>query len=338
MGLPEVPYDHLLRMSDSTGLFEHARGALPRREHGYCVDDVARGLVVLARATDPAPELVRLLERYLAFISHAQTGTGSFHNRMGFDRRWHDTGGTGDWWGRAMWGLGTVIARAGDQWLRAEARIGFEASVGVRSESRRSMAFAALGAAEVLSCEPDHEGARRLLADAAACIGRAHNNPDWPWPESRLFYANAVLAEILLAAGQHLGDDTCREDGLKLLKWLWRNEIHEGHLSITPVGSWPQNTPRPAFDQQPIEVAALVDACARAAAIDSDPDWTTVIELGVGWFLGDNDSGLSMVDHRTGGCADGLGPDGPSQNQGAESTLAMISTLQHGHALNGGRR
>ncbi len=102
-GSGDVPFDHLLRLSDSTGLYEHARGAIPRRDHGYCVDDVARGLVVLAREPDPSHELSKTLERYLGFVAHAQTGNGSFHNRMGFDRRWHDTGGTGDWWG---WFLG----------------------------------------------------------------------------------------------------------------------------------------------------------------------------------------------------------------------------------------
>jgi hypothetical protein len=334
--LAEVPFDHLLRLSDSTGLYEHARGVLPRRDHGYCVDDVARGLVVLAREPEPSPELSRLLERYLAFVAHAQTGTGSFHNRLGFDRRWHDTGGTGDWWGRALWGLGSVIARARDSWVREAAWACFEASAGVRSNSRRAMAFAGLGAAEVLTCRASHEGARRLLADAAAVIGRPSRDPSWPWPEHRLYYANAALPDLLIAAGQCLDDGARVADGLMLLRWLFERETHDGHLSVTPVGGWSQNGPQPAFDQQPIEVASLVDAFARAAAVDRDPCWEAGIELGVGWFLGDNDSGKPMLDDRTGGCSDGLGIAGPSLNQGAESTLALISTWQHGRNLRQG--
>jgi hypothetical protein len=337
IGLAEVPFEHMLRLSDSTGLYEHARGALPRREHGYCVDDVARGLVVLARQPHPPPELVRLQERYLTFVAHAQTGTGSFHNRMGFDRRWHDAGGTGDWWGRALWGLGSIIARSTISWVREEAWTVFDGSVAVRSASRRAMAFAALGAAEVLTCDPSHEGARRLLSAAAAAIGRPSPDWRWPWPEHRLFYANAVFPDVLIAAGQHLGDESRLADGLHLLRWLCKQETHEGHLSVTPTGGWPQNVARPAFDQQPIEVAALVDACARAATADPDPTWPATIELGVGWFMGYNDLGKSMVDTRTGGCADGLGLGGPSQNQGAESTLALLSTWQQGRAMQHGR-
>ena len=79
-------FAHLIRLSDDTGLYEHADGPLPRREHGYCLDDVARGLVVLCREPELSAELVVLVERYLAFTAHAQAENGQFHNRLGPDR------------------------------------------------------------------------------------------------------------------------------------------------------------------------------------------------------------------------------------------------------------
>ncbi len=323
-------FDHLLRMSDSTGLLEHARGAVPRRAHGYCLDDVARGLVVLAREPDLPPELLRQLEVYLAFTAHAQQGSGAFHNRLSFDRRWIDTPSTGDWWGRAMWGLGTVAARIDRPWLRADALECFDAGARLRSHHPRAMAFAALGAAEILDRYPNHEAARTLLKDAVATIPRLGVDPAWSWPQLRLGYANAILAETLLIGGRYGHDDRLVEDGLRMLGWLLSTETHDDHLSVTPTGGWSRHEPRPAFDQQPIEVAALADACARAGAMTDDPRWSVGVARAVAWFDGKNDLGVRMSDPRTGGGFDGLGRTEASLNQGAESTLALLTTQQHG--------
>jgi len=111
MSGPSPSFEHLLRMSDDTGVFEHARGAVPRRANGYCLDDVARALLVVTREPAPQPAVAALGERCLAFVTHAQAGDGRFHNRLGYDRRWEDQPGTGDWWGRALWALGTAAAR-----------------------------------------------------------------------------------------------------------------------------------------------------------------------------------------------------------------------------------
>jgi hypothetical protein len=336
-GKPGIDFSHLWRLSDSTGLFEHAQGAVPRRNHGYCVDDAGRGLVVLGRESRPGSErdasLSRLVERYLAFISHAQVHTGALHNRLSFERRWYDSAGSGDWWGRALWGLGTIAARWDSAWMRAEALVRFDISVIHRSSSRRAMAMAALGAAEVLSCQPEHQPARTILEDAAKLIGRPRHDVRWPWPEHRLYYANAVLPETLLAAGHFLSKSELIDDGLMLLSWLSATESRDGHLSVTPVGGWSADQPRPGFDQQPIEVAALADAFARAWAISCDPMWTAGLRMCVDWFAGDNDLGVPMMDLETGGGFDGLSRGGPSLNQGAESTLALLSTLQHGRDL-----
>jgi hypothetical protein len=326
---PEPPFEHLLRLSDTTGVFEHARGALPRREHGYCVDDVGRALLVLAREPDPSAELRTLTERCLSFLAHSQGPGGAFRNRMGYDRQWRGGVGTGDWWGRAMWGLGAAAAHGHQAWLREQASACFELGARQRSRSPRAMAYAALGAAEILAVRPDHEAARALLGDAATVVRRCGDDPAWPWPEERLAYANALLPDALIAAGQHLDDDVLTEHGLRLLEWLLETETHDGHLSVTATGGWAPGIPRPAFDQQPIEAATLVEACVRALAVTGAQGWMHGARRGIAWFLGDNDLGTPMMDATTGGCSDGLGATGPSANQGAESTLALLATLQH---------
>jgi hypothetical protein len=332
---PEPNFAHLLRLSDDVGTLEHARGSVPLREHGYCVDDAARAVVVICREPSPSPALADLLGTLLTFLVHAGQPNGTLHNRLGYDRVWCDSSGTGDWWGRALMAFGSAVARAPEGWMRETALTAFERSACQRSAWPRAMAFAGIGAAELLAAIPDHAGARTLLHDARNTVGSGDASVEWPWPQPRLAYANAVLAEVHLAAGAMGDDRRATVVGERLLSWLLGQESREGHLSVTPVGGWARGEPRPGFDQQPIEVAAIADACARAAATSTDPQWTDGMHLAIGWFLGHNDANTSMLCVDTGGCADGLNPQGRSQNQGAESTLALLSTLQYGRSLLG---
>ncbi|WP_375736520.1 glycosyltransferase [Polymorphospora lycopeni] len=322
-------FAHLSRLSDDTGLFEHARHAIVRREYGYCTDDVGRGLVVTSREPEPTEEVLRLAECYLAFLTHAQDAAGAFRNRLGHDRRWTDQPGLGDWWGRALWGLGTAAARSPAAWIREGALVAFSRGATRRSPAPHAMAFAGLGAAEVLRRHPAHAAAAALLADAATTIGTPETDPGWPWPQQRLTYANAALAEVVIAASQLRHDGPPLDDGLRMLNWLRDVQLRRGRLSVVPAAGWGRGVARLRHDQQPIEVAAFADACATAATITGDPGWEAGVRQAVGWFLGDNDIGTRMWDPDTGGGYDGLTPHGPNLNQGAESTLALISTLQH---------
>jgi hypothetical protein len=289
---------------------------------------VARGLVVLSREPRLSAPLVALAGIYLAFVAHAQDGAGRCHNRLGFDRRWQDEPSVADCWGRAVWGLGSLAANGDLPWLRAEALDRFELSAACRSPWRRATAFAALGAVEVLGAYPGHAGARALLGDALPALGRRSDDPRWPWPEARLTYANASIADAMIGAGVALAEDRAVADGLALVGWLFEVQTSDGHLSPIGVGGWAYGDPRPAFDQQPIEVAALADAAAHALALTGESHWAACVERCVAWFAGDNDSGVALFDPVTGGGFDGLEPDGRNANQGAESTLAALATLQ----------
>lgn len=323
---PRVSFEHLARLSDEVGVFEHAEGTERRREHGYCLDDVARALVVTTREPDPSPETLALSRVYLTFVADAQTGHGRFHNRRSADGGWTDRPAIGDWWGRALWGLGTAAAHS--PLYAAEALRLFDASADHRAPWSRSMAFAALGAAEVLTIHPEHRSARALLDDAARFVVAPASTPEWPWPEPRLRYANAVLPEVLIAAGSILDRPDWLASGLRMLGWLLDVETSGDHLSVVPAGGWTTGEPRPGFDQQPLEIAALSDACARAFDVTGDGVWRDAISDCAAWFEGANDTGVTLHDSVSGGGCDGLEPFGRNENQGAESTLALISTLQ----------
>ncbi len=329
MRSPPLRYDHMLDLTDDVGIFEHAEGAVARRHLGYCLDDVARALVVACRQPAPGPGLRAATTCYLDFVGRAQAADGSCHNRLATDGDWQDEPSTGDWWGRALWGLGTAAARADDEEVRATAARRFAIGATARSPWSRSMAFAALGAGEILDVAPGDEVARSLLAAVPAVIGAVNRASRWPWPGERLRYANASVAEALLVAGEHLdGRADCTDDGLELLAWLLDVETVDDHLSLVPAGGWSAGEARPGFDQQPIEAAAMAEACARALRITGDDAWRVGLERCVAWFEGDNDSGAMMWDPETGGGYDGLEPGGRNDNRGAESTLAALATFQ----------
>ena len=329
-GVP-ISFKHLSQLSDDVGVFEHAELTEPRPEHGYCVDDVARALVVTTREPDPSPDILALSRVYLTFVADAQIRNGRFHNRRSADGGWTDQPGIGDWWGRALWGLGTAAARS--PLYPAEALRLFEASADFRAPWSRALAFAALGAAEVLTVHTEHRSARALLENAARFISAPPISPEWPWPEPRLRYANAALPEVLIAAGSMLERPEWTALGLTMLRWFFGVETAGDHLSVVPTGGWSAGEPRPGFDQQPIEVAALSDACARAFGVTGDVAWQDAISLCAAWFEGANDAGVPLRDPVSGGGCDGLEPLGRNENQGAESTLALISTLQQSRRL-----
>jgi hypothetical protein len=316
-------------LTDRRGTFEHARFAEPRREHGYCTDDMARVLVVATRQPNAGGEVNGLARVAVQFLNDAQSYAGPCRNRMDSKGRWEDEPSLEDCWGRSIWGLGTAAAHSDVSLVRQLAVIQFERAAQVRSPWPRAMAFAALGAAELLAVDPEQRSARKLLTDYAKTVAQPNADKAWPWPEPRLTYANAVLAEAMIAAGVALDDSTLRHQGLDLLGWLLEYETAEGHLSPTPAAGRGPDDPRPAFDQQPIEVSTLADACARAAAIDAGSIWPDGVRAAAAWFMGANDAQQLMWDPETGGGFDGLRGDGVNRNQGAESTLAVLSTMQH---------
>ena len=331
MSVVEVDYhlDHLSRLSDHRGIHEHAAGTTPRWEAGYCTDDNARLLVVASREPDDdvAGPLSRLA---LDATLSAQAEDGRFRNRMApdGDRSWLDEPSTGDWWGRGLWGLGVAATTHADLDVRDIARAAALSSARQRSPWLRSMAFAVLGVGElVLAGDRDPEFVE-LVEDFLAMVPKSGGSPAWLWPEPRLAYANGAVAEAVLLAGLALRRTSAVERGLALTDWLVRVQLSYGRLSVVGTRGRGPDERGPQFDQQPIEVAALADAFRRAWTATGDDRWVDRLRLAAAWFHGWNDTGVVMYSPQSWGGFDGLTPEGPNTNQGAESTLAFLSTMQ----------
>ena len=274
-------------------------------------------------------ELASLLDVCLAFVLDAALPSGRFRNRRSVGGRWLDDGPSDDTWGRALVALGGAAVRAPSVEQRHEPLACFCASArAFVSPWPRPNALAVLAAVTVLREFPSQPEAEGLLERAAGALGAIGHTREWPWPDSRLTYANALLPEARIAAGAALSDELLLEEGLELLAWLARVETRGGHFSFTPASGWAPGEPRPGFDQQPIEAGAMAVACERALTVTGDSNWQKLVQRAAAWFLGENDVGSALYDPSSGGCRDGLERSGCNENQGAESTLAMIAAFQ----------
>ena len=320
------------RLSDDTGILQHCKYGVPDREHGYCVDDNARALILMHEASDLSDRSYhRWTPIYAAFVQHAwNPETNRFRNFMGFNRRWLEDAGSEDSSARTLWSLGVTARDGRDAELRAWAAHLLRETLphALKFTSPRASAFACLAASAMLDAHPGDRDARALLEDRGRFLAgglATYASPGWTWFEQSLAYDNARLPEALLCAGTALDRADWIEQGLAALAWL--NGVQRspsGHFRPVGTESFGLQQPTPAaFDQQPVDVWATIDACATAFRISGDVAWRDAALCAWRWFEGDNDAGLPLANPLTGECHDGLGPHGPNRNRGAESVLAF---------------
>jgi hypothetical protein len=338
--LPAIKLDHLFRMTDHTGILEHAVFAVPNYPEGYTTDDNARALIVmilLEQAGVRAPAgSDDLASRYLAFLWLAlDPTTKRVRNCLSYERQWQEAEGSEDSHGRAVWALGTVLGRSKDAGWRGAAGRMFELAVpaAIEFKSPRACAFALLGLQEYLDSFPGDRAALNgsdVLANRLLNSYRANRSDDWRWFESGLAYSNARLPQALIRAGMRAANHEMVSTGLEALDWLVTIQRCEVKGHFVPIGSqgfYSKNTEKARFDQQPVEACAVVSACLEANRASGNSRWRKEAWSAMNWFLGDNDLQIALYDPNTGGCRDGLHPDRANENQGAESTLSFLMAL-----------
>jgi len=342
--LPEFGYEHLRRMTDSTGMLQHARFTFPNYAEGYCVDDNARALMLTVRLegrSSFSDEIAGLQTRYASFVDHAfNPDTGRFRNFMGYDRRWLEKEGSEDSQARALWALGTCVARTQRRELRTWASDLFQRSLPgiLETSSPRCWGFALLGLQEYLQRLRGDRAATRTQAELLnRLVGlyQQAKSPGWNWFEDIVTYDNARLSQAVLASASRAELSSAQGVGLESLRWLVDAQRAEsGHFR--PIGSngfYRRGEQRALFDQQPLEAHATVSACAEAFALTGDESWRAEARRAFGWFIGKNDLDCSLFNPESGGCRDGLHVDRVNLNEGAESTLAFLTALVEMQAL-----
>jgi Glycosyl transferases group 1/Glycosyltransferase Family 4 len=342
--LPIWRLDHLMCLTDDTGMLQHAVYTLPNYEHGYCTDDNARALILmilLEELEELFPERTRLSSIYAAFLHYAfDKTTGRFRNFMHYNREWLPEIGSEDSHGRALWALGTCVGRSQREGYRSWAAELFEKALPAvwDFESPRAWAFAIIGLHEYLRTLSGDLMANQFRSELGRRLRQFFEKtagPDWLWFEDTVSYDNARLPLALIMTGRWAEQPELFDVGLKSLRWLTEHQVApEGHFR--PIGSngfWKRGEQPAAFDQQPIEAHATICACLEAHEATGEPYWLAQANKAFEWFQGGNDLGVALYDAQTGGCRDGLHIDRVNQNQGAESTLAFLLSLAEMHRV-----
>ncbi len=340
LSLPAVKLNHLSRMTDDTGIFQHAVFTVPNQHEGYTTDDNARALIVCILAEQLGvkceTEAKKLSSRYLAFLWLAfNSANGRFRNFLSYERQWQESQGSEDSHGRALWALGSAVNQAVEEDLRGLAGRLFELALPavLGFTSPRAWAFSLFGLQQYLDRFPGDRSAQRqrdALASKLLHIYEVTRTPGWNWFEEGLAYCNANLSHALLLAGARSSNKEWLTAGLQSIEWLVAQQRCSMHGHFVPIGSlgfYPKSGDKARFDQQPVEACATVSACLEAYRATGDDCWLTQAWTAFNWFLGDNDLKTALYDASSGGCRDGLHPDRANENQGAESTLSFLMAL-----------
>ncbi|MBC7125014.1 MAG: glycosyltransferase [Bacteroidales bacterium] len=334
--LPSIKLDQLIRLTDDTGITQHARFCVPNREHGYCIDDNARALmltVMLQNYTQKINELRHLTDVYLSFVDYAYNpSTKRFRNFMSYDRRWLEESGSEDSQGRTIWALGYSVAHMKKGIYLNHVNYLFEKAIEIVPHLNypRSIAYAILGLVEYLRVKDDPNTMSLLknkVDQLSGFFSKSIDNPKWPWYEDIVTYANARIPQALIASGKLLNNVSLIQMGVKLLDWLVEKQFSDN--VFVPIGNrgWLTPDAMAQFDQQPIEAHGMIDACLEAEDYFNNLKYETIALNVFAWFMGRNTLKQNVCDFSTGGCFDGLSNEGVNLNQGAESTLSWMMSL-----------
>lgn len=330
--LPPFSLDHIKRMTDDTGIIQHAKFGIPNLKEGYCLDDNARALlmVLMAYKQKKHPQALELSPVYLSYIHYMQRDDGLFRNFLSFSRNFLDEVGSEDSFGRAIWSLGYLLGNApNDAYYQSGKEIFFDAAPNFEHlRSIRSIANTVIGVCYYLKSNPhDEEMTGRLRKMVYVLVNEYQQNrtDNWHWFESLLAYDNAMLPLSLLHAATILNDETVTNIAMESMHFLSALTLKEGYLSVVGNEAWYVKDGKPSmFAQQPLDALASVLMFQQVYVLTKDKTYLDKLYISFMWFLGENDLRMSLYDFETKGCCDGLERSGVNRNQGAESTLAYL--------------
>ncbi len=320
------PLTHLIRLTDTCGIWQHARHIVPDRRHGYCLDDVARGLWLCARRArldpgDPVPG--RLAAVYASFVDHAwEPDARRFRNFLTHDRQWvaqQDEDASA----RAILALvetaGSSLPGGLADWARDLLRDALPLVETLRSPRPWAWALGALALARDLDLDWRVETAGATLADKLLVL--------WSRAPGEAFEAAMAYDSPRLAQGALAGavwTPALKDAGLAALRGMAEAQTGPGGR-FRPPGSegYGREGAATLHAQQPLDAWAHVEAALAAHSVTGDTIWAGEARRAHAWFLGRNDAGVALAT-ADGGCRDGIDPQGASVNQGAESTLAWL--------------
>jgi hypothetical protein len=330
--LPPFSLDHIKRLTDDTGIIQHAKFGIPNLKEGYCLDDNARALLMVLMAYRQKKNVLalELSPIYLSYIHYMQNKNGTFRNFLSFNRNFLDKVGSEDSYGRTIWALGYLLANSpNDAYYQTGKLIFFNASPYFEKlKSIRGIANSIVGISYYLRRNPNDDSMTERLSNLSNKLIKYYeetSSNDWRWFEPLLAYDNGILPLALLHSAEILRDDKITETALESMDFLSKITLKDGYLSIIGNEKWyKKDGERSMFAQQPVDALAMILMYHQAFNLTKDKEYLTKLFTCFMWFLGENDLRMSLFDFETKGCCDGFENYGVNRNQGAESSLAYL--------------
>lgn len=332
--MPPFSLEHLKRLTDSTGVIQHAKFGIPNWNEGYCLDDNARALItaLMAYRQFKSPDALQLMPVYMSYIHYMQREDGQFRNFLHFNRNFLDRVGSEDSFGRAIWALGYLIRYAPNNSYKefGQELFGHAFPRFTRLRSLRGIANTMIGISHYMKAHPNDEGMVQVLIQLTRKMIIAYEKESskrWNWFENQMTYDNAILPLALLHSCEITGNAYVKKIAMEALQFLEKKTLYKEHF--IPIGNrgWHSKDGKIAvFDQQAIDVTSMIFMYQQAYIVTKDVKYLKNIHTCFSWFLGKNELHVPLFDHETNGCCDGLNFDGLNRNQGAESTLAYLAS------------
>jgi len=329
---PPIKLDYLASITDETGIIQHAKFATPNRREGYSTDDNARALIVCTRLNglNRNPETAKLADVYLSFLYHMQMKNGRLHNFLSYDRRFLDDVGSDDSLGRVLWGCGCAINSNLGEEKKLLSREVFNKALPhvLNSNSPRAKAFAVLGLSQYHRAFPkDQALSRRMieLIEQLLKLYEKESSVDWRWFEACLTYCNGRLPQALFEAYERIRDEDYLQVAKDSFNFILKVQMSNGVFA--PIGNngwYKKGGLRAMYDQQSVEASCMTEAALAAFRATRNSQFRTAARTLFAWFLGKNTQGLRVYNSNTGGCYDGITPEGVNLNQGAEATVTYL--------------
>ncbi|MGD9976900.1 MAG: glycosyltransferase family 4 protein [Bacteroidales bacterium] len=330
--LPTFSLAHINRLTDDTGIIQHAKFGIPNLKEGYCLDDNARALLMVLMTYRQLKNIkaLELSPIYLSYIHYMQNANGTFRNFLSFSRNYLDEIGSEDSFGRTIWALGYLMGNApNDAYYQTGKLLFFNAAPNFENlKSIRGIANTMIGISYYLKNNPSDDSMTERLRHMAHSLIKHYEDsqsPDWNWFESLLAYDNGILPLALLHSVEILNENKIKKVALSTMDFLTRHTLKNNYLSIIGNEKWyKKEGERSLFAQQPIDAMAMVLMYHQAFRITKDKEYLNMLYTSFLWFLGENDLRMSLYDFETQGCCDGFENYGVNRNQGAESSLAYL--------------
>ncbi|WP_319228984.1 glycosyltransferase family 4 protein [Draconibacterium orientale] len=330
--LPPFSLAHINRLTDDTGIIQHAKFGIPNLKEGYCLDDNSRALLMVLMAYKQMKDMraLELSPIYLSYIHYMQNADGTFRNFLSFNRNFLDEIGSEDSFGRTIWALGYLLANApNDAYYQTGKLIFFNAAPNFESlKSIRGIANTMIGISYYLKSNSSDDSMTERLRNLANVLIKHYTenqSPGWNWFESLLAYDNGILPLALLHSAKILNDDKITQTAIDSMNFLTQHTLKDNYLSVIGNEKWyKKEGERSLFAQQPIDAMAMVLMYHEAYFVTKDKDFLNKLYTSFLWFLGENDLRMSLYDFETKGCCDGFERYGVNRNQGAESSLAYL--------------